>query len=196
MARVVVASQAPGGLDAYIDPRFARCAFYTVVDVDDSRVELTNVVQNTSVDAFRGAGIQAAQTIAGNQAKVLITGNVGPNAFRALSAAGIAIVTGASGKVRDAIEKYRKGLLSETREPTVKGHSGMGIGGTQAIAHQSHRARLSINGWRLEQVAAQSDPFRRRSSGATRARSPAVLDTNFCQPDSIKRSASSDTLSG
>ena len=115
-------------MEALVDQRFGRCPYFVLVDSESMQFE---AVPNPAVASGHGAGIQAAQTIAGNQAKVLITGNVGPNAFRALSAAGIAIVTGASGKVRDAIEKYKKGLLSETREPTVKGHSGMGIGGRQ-----------------------------------------------------------------
>ena len=117
-----------GSLDANVDPRFGRCPYFVILDSENMEF---SAVSNDSTNAAHGAGIQAAQTVANMGVKVVITGNVGPNAFRALSAAGIAIVTGASGKVRDAIEKYKKGLLSETREPTVKGHSGMGIGGRQ-----------------------------------------------------------------
>jgi len=86
------------------------------------------VIQNTASGATGGAGIQAAQTIAGKGVKVLITGNVGPNAFQALSAAGIKIVTGAFGTVREVVEKYKRGELRETGAPTVGGHFGMGRG--------------------------------------------------------------------
>ena len=58
----------------------------------------------------------------------MITGNVGPNAYQTLSASGIKIITGASGIVRDAIERYKKGELKETSTPTVGGHFGMGGG--------------------------------------------------------------------
>jgi predicted Fe-Mo cluster-binding NifX family protein len=61
-------------------------------------------------------------------AKVVLTGNVGPNAFNVLSATGIKIVTGVSGNVRDAVEKYKSGQLQETTTPTVGGHFGMGRG--------------------------------------------------------------------
>jgi predicted Fe-Mo cluster-binding NifX family protein len=112
-------------LDALIDPRFGRCSYFVIVDSENMQFE---VIQNMASGATGGAGIQAAQTIAGKGVKVLITGNVGPNAFQALSAAGIKIVTGASGTVREVVERYKRGELSETGAPTVKGHFGMGIG--------------------------------------------------------------------
>jgi predicted Fe-Mo cluster-binding NifX family protein len=85
-------------------------------------------IPNNASGAMGGAGIQAAQTIAGKGVTVLITGNVGPNAFQALSAAGIKIVTGAFGTVRESVEKFKRGELRETGAPTVGGHFGMGMG--------------------------------------------------------------------
>jgi predicted Fe-Mo cluster-binding NifX family protein len=60
--------------------------------------------------------------------KVLITGNVGPNAFQALAAADIKVVVGASGTIRQAVEKYKREELEGTSSPTVRGHFGMGAG--------------------------------------------------------------------
>jgi predicted Fe-Mo cluster-binding NifX family protein len=112
-------------LDAQIDPRFGRCPYFVIVDSENMQFE---AIQNMAFAAVGGAGIQAAQTIASKGVEVLITGNVGPNAFQALSAAGIKTVTGASGTVREIVEKYKRGELSETGAPTVRGHFGMGIG--------------------------------------------------------------------
>jgi len=112
-------------LDAPIDPRFGRCPYFVIVDSENMQFE---AIQNMAFAAVGGAGIQAAQTIASKGVKVLITGNVGPNAFQALSAAGIKSVTGASGTVREIVEKYKRGELSQTGAPTVRGHFGMGIG--------------------------------------------------------------------
>jgi predicted Fe-Mo cluster-binding NifX family protein len=65
--------------------------------------------------------------------KLLITGNVGPKAFQALSAAGIEVVTGAFGTVREAVEKFKRGALRKTDAPSVGGHFGMrGKGGQGA----------------------------------------------------------------
>ena len=114
-----------GSLEAQIDPRFGRCPYFVIVDSETMEFE---AVPNTASSSMTGAGIQAAQTVASKGVRVVITGNVGPNAFQALSAAGIEVVTGAFGNVREVIEKYKRGELKETGSPTVRGHFGMGRG--------------------------------------------------------------------
>ena len=112
-------------LDAPIDPRFGRAAYLAIIDSESMALE---TIPNTAAGAMGGAGIQAAQTLSKKGVNALITGNVGPNAFQALSSAGIEIVTGASGTVREAVEKYKRGEMNKTDAPTVKGHFGMGSG--------------------------------------------------------------------
>jgi predicted Fe-Mo cluster-binding NifX family protein len=112
-------------LEAQLDPRFGRCPYFVIVESETMQFE---AIPNVASDATGGAGIQAAQTIANKGVKVVITGNVGPNAFGALSAAGIEIVTGASGTVKEVVDKYRSGKLQRTDAPTVGGHFGMGRG--------------------------------------------------------------------
>jgi predicted Fe-Mo cluster-binding NifX family protein len=121
----ICVSATGNSLDAQVDPRFGRCSYFLVVDPETMQFE---AISNEALGAMGGAGIQATQAIANKGAEVLITGNVGPNAFQALSAAGIKIVTGISGKVREAVEKYRKGEFEASDAPTVEGHFGMGMG--------------------------------------------------------------------
>jgi predicted Fe-Mo cluster-binding NifX family protein len=121
----ICVSAAAGSIDAQVDPRFGRCSYFVIVD---SEIMSFESLPNAASGAGSGAGIQAAQIITRKGAKVLITGNVGPNAFQVLSAAGIKIVTGAIGTVRDVVEKYKSGELRETGAPTVGGHFGMGMG--------------------------------------------------------------------
>lgn len=109
-------------LDAEIDPRFGRCKYFIVADPKSMTFKSIPNIANTSGS---GAGIQAAQTLANENVSILITGNVGPKAFQALSMGGIKIITGVSGKVREAIEKYNNGLLSATNQPTVGEHFGL-----------------------------------------------------------------------
>ncbi|MCW4011104.1 MAG: NifB/NifX family molybdenum-iron cluster-binding protein [Candidatus Bathyarchaeota archaeon] len=110
-------------LDAQLDPRFGRCAYFIIIDLDTMQFE---AFSNLAQAATGGAGIKSAQSIVDKGAKVLITGNVGPNAFNALNAAGVEIITGASGVVRDVIEQFKQGKLTKTNAPTVGDHSGMG----------------------------------------------------------------------
>jgi predicted Fe-Mo cluster-binding NifX family protein len=110
-------------LDAQVDQRFGRCHYFLIVDSETLNLE---AIPNESSYAAHGAGIQAAQTVVNSGVDVIITGNVGPNAFRVLSATGIKVVTGASGRVRDAVDEYKKGKLQEISNPTVGGHFGMG----------------------------------------------------------------------
>jgi len=121
----ICVSASSGSLDANVDSRFGRCSYFVIVDSETMEF---NAISNESTNAAHGAGIQAAQTVANMGVTVVITGNVGPNAFNVLSAAGIKIVTGASGSAREAVEKYKSGQLQEIGKPTVGGHFGMGKG--------------------------------------------------------------------
>ena len=114
------------GLDAEIDPRFGRCQYFTVVDLDTMEFES---IENSSIGASGGAGIQAAQFVANKGVEVVLTGNVGPNAHNTLQAAGISVITGVSGKVREAVEGYKSGKLrAPASGPSVDAHFGMGMG--------------------------------------------------------------------
>ncbi len=113
-------------LDSPLDPRFGRCANFVIVDTDSLSFE---AVENTAAQNAQGAGIQAAQQLSSRGLSAVIAGNFGPNAFQALTAAGIKAVTGAEGTVRDAVEQFKKGQLQEISGATVSAHSGMGGGG-------------------------------------------------------------------
>ena len=122
----VVVSAMGKDLDAQMDPRFGRCAGFIFVDTDTMEFE---ALENPNVMAAGGAGIQSAQLIANRGAEVVLTGNVGPNAFQTLSALGVKIVTGVTGTVRDAVERFKRGEFQQqmVSQPTVPGHYGMGV---------------------------------------------------------------------
>jgi len=119
----ICVSAVSNSLEAQVDPRFGRCPYFVVVDSESMEFE---ALSNAASGAMGGAGIKAAEAVASRGAQVVVTGNVGPNAFRSLFAAGIRIVTGASGTVREAVEKYKRGELKEVSSATVGGHFGMG----------------------------------------------------------------------
>ena len=105
-----------------VDPRFGRCQYFMIGDMDSMLFE---AVENTSADAGGGAGIQAGQLMASKGVKAVLTGNVGPNAFQTLKAAGIDVFTGITGTVKEAVDRYKRGGLIAEGGPTVSSHSGM-----------------------------------------------------------------------
>ncbi len=112
-------------LDAEVDSRFGRCQYFIVADPDTMEFE---AVDNASAMAAGGAGISAAQAIAGKGVEAVLTGNCGPNAYQVLSPAGIKVITGVSGKVKDAIEGYRSGRFKASAQANVPDHFGTGPG--------------------------------------------------------------------
>ena len=112
-------------LDTEIDPRFGRCAYFLFVDPDDMTFE---AFENESMSLGGGAGIQSGQFIASKGAQVVITGSIGPNASRTLNAAGVDVIVGVSGSIREAFDRYKRGELSPANQPNVPDHYGMGMG--------------------------------------------------------------------
>jgi predicted Fe-Mo cluster-binding NifX family protein len=121
----IAISAAGPSLDADAEPRFGRCPYFIVVDPETLEYE---AVDNSATMAAGGAGISAAQAIAGKGVKAVLTGNCGPNAYQVLSAAGIQVITGISGKVKDAAESYRLGKFKASETANVPDHFGMGGG--------------------------------------------------------------------
>lgn len=116
-----IAIPARGEEDAPImDPRFGRCDFFVVVDEETGARSIVRNAQNRQ--ALQGAGIQAAQTVAGTGAKVVLTGHCGPKAFRILAAEGIAVHLVEGESLDEALEAYRRGETTASDGADVEGH--------------------------------------------------------------------------
>ena len=110
-------------LDSAIDPRFGRCQYFIIIDSDTGEFEAH---ANQSLMASGAAGVQSAQFLANRGVRAVITGNMGPNATRALQGAGIKVYMMTSWTVREAVEAYKKGELGTVSGATVSSHFGMG----------------------------------------------------------------------
>jgi predicted Fe-Mo cluster-binding NifX family protein len=117
----IAVSAISAGLDAEVDPRFGRCQYFIIIDPETMQFE---AIENASSGASGGAGISAAQMIAGRGVQAVLTGNCGPNAYQVLSSAGIQVVTGVSGKVQDVIQNYKSGQFQTSSQPNVPDHFG------------------------------------------------------------------------
>ncbi len=114
-------------LNSPIDPRFGRAQFFLLLN---KKGELEDSFSNPAIGARGGAGIAAAQEIVNKDVKILITGNIGPNAFGVLNMAGIQIFLAPTGNsCIDIFRMWKEGELNKVKTPSVPGHFGMGRGG-------------------------------------------------------------------
>jgi len=116
--KIAVSSQGTG-LDSQVDPRFGRAAYILIIDTISSGVEVLDNSEN--LNAFKGAGIQAAAMVGDNGAEVLLTGYCGPNAFKTLEAAGVKVANDVTGTVGDAVNAFNEGIVSFADNANVEG---------------------------------------------------------------------------
>jgi len=96
-------------LNAPVDFRFGRCPCFIIVDTDSMEFE---AYENPAMMAPGGAGVQAAQFVASLGVTHVLTGEVGPNAYLALTAAGIQVITGVQGTVGEVVKAFKEGKLA------------------------------------------------------------------------------------
>jgi predicted DNA-binding protein (UPF0251 family)/predicted Fe-Mo cluster-binding NifX family protein len=117
---IAITSDGPD-LDGPLDPRFGRAAGFMIIN--PKTLEYTYLDNGVSQTMSQGAGIQAAENVANSGAKVVLTGYVGPKAFQALSAAGIAVIQNMENlTVRQAVERFNQGDTAPASQPNKRGH--------------------------------------------------------------------------
>ncbi len=116
---ILIAITAKGErLEAKFDNRFGRCEYIAFCEYGSEEHKFK---ENPSKYASGGAGISTAEFLAANDVKVVITGNVGPKAMRALNAANIEVFTATDGTVKEKLREYHDDKLEKTDKPTVEG---------------------------------------------------------------------------
>lgn len=122
--RIVVSAQGDT-LDGMVSPVFGRCPVYLFVNSETMDFE---AVPNPAMSQGGGAGIQAAQLVVNHGAEVVLSGNLGPNAFDVLQAAGVPSYLVGEGTVRQAVEAFLAGQLQPIAGANVAAHAGAGGG--------------------------------------------------------------------
>ena len=107
-------------LSSEIDPRFGRAKWLIVVNTETGEFKAHD--NSLNLNAVQGAGIQTAQNIANLNVEAVITGNMGPNAFKTLNASGIRIFLTEKKTVREAIDSFKADTLNEVKKANVEGH--------------------------------------------------------------------------
>ena len=107
-------------LSSEIDLRFGRAKWLIVVDTESGDLQAHDNAVN--LNAAQGAGIQTGQNIANLCVEAVITGNIGPNAFKTLNAANVKIFLAKKQTVGEAIDSFKTGKLEEVDQANVEGH--------------------------------------------------------------------------
>lgn len=133
MVIIALPSLGDGGLNAGFSGRFGRCQSFTFVDVEDGEIKSVKAVPNAAATAIGGAGVQAAQLVASNNATFVVAGFLGPNASTSLNSLGLKVLglknPGNALTNKDVVNKYINGELIELSNANVGTHAGMGGGG-------------------------------------------------------------------
>jgi predicted Fe-Mo cluster-binding NifX family protein len=118
----IAVSALGSSLDDRVDERFGRAEYLLLVDPSTFVVEVVDNGENR--DALQGAGLGAAEAVATRGAESVITGHLGPKAYRALKAAGIDGYGAAGMTVREAVDAFAEGGLKLLDEGEA--HAGLG----------------------------------------------------------------------
>ncbi|HMK33718.1 MAG TPA: NifB/NifX family molybdenum-iron cluster-binding protein [Desulfomonilaceae bacterium] len=107
-------------IHSQVDPRFGRARYIVILDENGTVLEAVDNSRNSN--ALKGAGIQAAKVVADRKVEVLVTGHCGPNAFRALQAAGVKVVVEQSGTVKDVLDRLNRNGVAFADQPNAEAH--------------------------------------------------------------------------
>ncbi len=111
MTRGCVPTVGSGGLNDLVGEHFGRVPTYTIYDSDTGAVR---VVDNTS-EHMGGTGLPG-EILSQLGIDVLLCSGLGRRAIGILNGNGIEVCAGVSGTAREAIESWKKGVLSKASD--------------------------------------------------------------------------------
>jgi len=107
--RIAISAEDNNGLESVVSPHFGRCPHYILTDVEGQEVKAVQSVDNPYYSQH--APGQVPGFIHSQGVNVMLTGGMGRRAIGFFEQYGIEAVTGASGTVRYALERYLGGQL-------------------------------------------------------------------------------------
>ena len=117
---MVAVTSTEGSLDAMVDERFGRSKKIILFDREKGGFEVIDNMGNVNLP--QAAGIETAQNVARTPAQAVISGHLGPNAFRVLRAAGIEAYSASNVTVREALIMLEEDSLPRLADADVEGH--------------------------------------------------------------------------
>jgi predicted Fe-Mo cluster-binding NifX family protein len=122
--KIAITAETNQGLDSQVAQHFGHAPYFVLVDVESGTVTATQNLANPFAEAHEPGQIPAF--IKQQQAEVMLSGGMGGRAIEFFTQAGIKTATGASGTVRQSLEKYLGGTLTAAApcaESVAHGHT-------------------------------------------------------------------------
>lgn len=108
---IAVSSESDSGLDSLVSAHFARCPFFTMVEVEDGEIRSVAALPNPFFEN-RSPG-QVPLFLERSGVDTIIAGGIGRRAVDLFSRLGIRSFAGASGPVSRVVEAYLDGSLAD-----------------------------------------------------------------------------------
>ena len=108
--KIAISAEEKKGLDSQISHHFGRCPVYVLVDVDGDEVKDVLSIDNPFASQHQPGMVPGF--IHSQGVEVMISGGMGMRAISFFEQYGIQVATGASGTVRNTLERYFAGQLN------------------------------------------------------------------------------------
>lgn len=108
--RIAISSDNNQGLKSPVSHHFGRCAFYTLIDLEDSKVAHVRALENPFAQNHTPGRVP--QFIKEQGVDVMVSGGMGRRAISFFEQFEIQVATGAVGTVEEALGKYLAGELT------------------------------------------------------------------------------------
>jgi len=121
--RIAISVETNNGLDSEVAHHFGRCPFFALIDVEGKEVKAVEVIDNPFYEGHQPG--QVPGFINEQKADVMLSGGMGGRAIQFFQQFDIEAATGATGSVREALERYLGGELSGAapcKESVEHGH--------------------------------------------------------------------------
>ena len=108
----IAVSSIDKNIESNVSDVFGRCPYFIIAEINDKKIEKSEIIKNKSIDQMGGAGISTAQLMAEKDVNIVITGNVGPRALDVLNQFNIEIYSG-EGVIKRVLQEFIDGKLKK-----------------------------------------------------------------------------------
>jgi predicted Fe-Mo cluster-binding NifX family protein len=109
--KIAVTAETNNGLDGMVAQHFGHAPFFILVDMEDNEVCAVQTVANPFATGHQPGQIPGF--IKEQNANVILSGGMGGRAIQFFEQYGIQAATGASGTVRQSLENFFGGVLTD-----------------------------------------------------------------------------------